>query len=89
MQTNEWVVLLTIVAYLALIVGVGIYYSRRAGRGVDAFFLGGRSLGPFVTAMSAEASDMSGWLLMGMPGLALLCGTAEAFWTALGLAIGT
>ena len=89
MQTNEWVVLLTIVAYLALIVGVGIYYSRRAGRGADAFFLGGRTLGPFVTAMSAEASDMSGWLLMGMPGLALLCGTAEAFWTALGLAIGT
>ncbi len=89
MQTNEWVVLLTIVAYLALIVGIGIYYSRRAGRGADAFFLGGRSLGPFVTAMSAEASDMSGWLLMGMPGLALLCGTAEAFWTALGLAVGT
>ena len=89
MQNNDWIMLGTILAYMALIVGVGIYYSRRAGKGADAFFLGGRSLGPFVTAMSAEASDMSGWLLMGLPGLALLCGTAEAFWTALGLAIGT
>ena len=89
MQTNEWVPLLTILAYMALIVAVGIRYSRRAGRGAESFFLGGRSLGPLVTAMSAEASDMSGWLLMGMPGLALLMGTAEAFWTALGLALGT
>ena len=89
MQGSEWIMLGTILVYMALIVGVGFWYSRRAGKGADAFFLGGRSLGPFVTAMSAEASDMSGWLLMGMPGLALLCGTAEAFWTALGLAIGT
>ncbi len=86
---GEWIMLVTILVYMAIIVGVGIWYSRRAGSGADAFFLGGRSLGPLVTAMSAEASDMSGWLLMGMPGLALLCGTAEAFWTALGLAIGT
>ena len=86
---NEWIMLGTILVYIAIIVGVGFWYSRKAGSGADAFFLGGRSLGPFVTAMSAEASDMSGWLLMGMPGLALLCGTAEAFWTALGLAIGT
>ena len=83
MEHIEWIMLGTILVYMALIVGVGILFSRRAGRGADAFFLGGRSLGPFVTAMSAEASDMSGWLLMGMPGLALLCGTAEAFWTAL------
>ena len=89
MEYREWIMLGTILVYMALIVGVGALYSRRAGKGADAFFLGGRSLGPFVTAMSAEASDMSGWLLMGMPGLALLCGTAEAFWTALGLAVGT
>ena len=88
-MTNLWYMLGAIVAYMALIVGVGVFYSRRAGQDADAFFLGGRSLGPLVTAMSAEASDMSGWLLMGMPGLALLCGTAEAFWTALGLGIGT
>ena len=50
---------------------------------------GGRSLGPWVTAMSAEASDMSGWLLMGLPGVAYWIGISNAFWTALGLALGT
>ena len=49
----------------------------------------GISFGPFVTAMSAEASDMSSWLLMGLPGVAYLCGLPEAVWTALGLAVGT
>jgi sodium/proline symporter len=53
------------------------------------FYLGGRSLGPLVTAMSAEASDMSGWLLMGLPAVAMMGGLAEASWTAIGLAIGT
>ncbi|MDD3214132.1 MAG: sodium/proline symporter, partial [Eubacteriales bacterium] len=53
------------------------------------FYLGGRRLGPLVTAMSAEASDMSSWLLMGLPGVAYLTGMAEASWTAIGLAIGT
>ena len=53
------------------------------------FYLGGRKLGPLVTAMSAEASDMSSWLLMGLPGLAYLSGIADAGWTAIGLAIGT
>ena len=53
------------------------------------FYLGGRKLGPLVTAMSAEASDMSSWLLMGLPGLAYLTGVADAGWTAIGLAIGT
>ena len=53
------------------------------------FYLGGRKLGRLVTAMSAEASDMSSWLLMGLPGLAYLTGIADAGWTAIGLAIGT
>ena len=56
---------------------------------MDDFYLGGRKLGPFVTAMSAEASDMSSWLLMGLPGVAFLTGLAEASWTAIGLAVGT
>jgi len=51
--------------------------------------LGGRSLGPWIAAMSAEASDMSGWLLMGLPGVAYWCGLADAAWTAIGLALGT
>ena len=53
------------------------------------FYLGGRKMGPLVTAMSAEASDMSSWLLMGMPGLAYLTGIASPGWTAIGLAVGT
>ena len=53
------------------------------------FYLGGKKLGPFVTAMSAEASDMSSWLLMGLPGVAYVTGLADAAWTAIGLAIGT
>ena len=67
----------------------GLVYARRANKSSEEYFLGGRSLGPWVTAMSAEASDMSGWLLMGLPGVAYWCGLADAFWTAFGLAVGT
>lgn len=85
---NNWIVLITMLAYMAMMIIIGFVVSKRNKSSSD-FFLGGRQLGPFVTAMSAEASDMSGWLLMGMPGLALMTGVAEAFWTALGLSIGT
>ncbi len=67
---------------------IGWRYSKKNDT-VDDFYLGGRKLGPFVTAMSAEASDMSSWLLMGLPGVAYLTGLAEASWTAIGLAVGT
>ena len=77
------------VIYMAAVIGIGIWYAKRANKNSEAYFLGGRSLGPWVTAMSAEASDMSGWLLMGLPGVAYWCGLADAFWTALGLAVGT
>ena len=88
MERSEIVMLIAIVLYMAFMIGVGIFYSKRNNSAND-FYLGGRKLGPLVTAMSAEASDMSGWLLMGLPGLALICGTAEAVWTAIGLAVGT
>lgn len=81
-------IMIAIVAYLSMMVVIGVIFSRKT-KNVGDFYLGGRQLGPLVTAMSAEASDMSGWLLMGLPGLALLCGTAEAAWTAIGLAVGT
>jgi sodium/proline symporter len=68
---------------------IGVYFAKVANEGSENFFIGGRKLGPWVAAMSAEASDMSGWLLMGLPGVAYWCGLADAFWTALGLAIGT
>lgn len=74
--------------YMALVILVGLLYSRR-NKSTEDFFLGGRSLGPWVTAMSAEASDMSSWLLMGLPGLAYLSGFASAGWTAIGLGVGT
>lgn len=74
--------------YMALVVIIGLMYSKR-NKSSEDFFLGGRSLGPWVTAMSAEASDMSSWLLMGLPGLAYLSGFASAGWTAIGLAVGT
>ena len=74
---------------MAVVIGIGVYYYKRANKSSENYFLGGRSFGPWVTAMSAEASDMSGWLLMGLPGVAYWCGLAEAIWTAIGLAIGT
>ena len=82
------VIIVTIVVYLALMVAIGVIFSRQ-NKDVGDFYLGGRKLGPIVTAMSAEASDMSSYLLMGLPGLAYLCGCAEVGWTAIGLAIGT
>ena len=67
---------------------IGAYYARKSTSASD-FYLGGRKLGPFVTAMSAEASDMSSYLLMGLPGLAYLTGVADVGWTAIGLGVGT
>lgn len=83
-------ILSAIVIYLAAMVYVGFYFSKKGGgSSTDDFYLGGRRLGPIVTAMSAEASDMSSWLLMGLPGVAYLTGIADAGWTAIGLAAGT
>ena len=81
-------IMISIVAYLVAMVMIGVIYSKKT-KNVGAFYLGGRKLGPLVTAMSAEASDMSSYLLMGLPGLALASGVAEVGWTVIGLAIGT
>lgn len=88
MNSTDVIILITILAYLAIMVIIGIVFSRKNAN-VGDFYLGGRKLGPIVTAMSAEASDMSSWLLMGLPGVAYLTGGAEAGWTAIGLAVGT
>lgn len=87
-MSNSTLITITIISYLLMMIVIGIIYSRR-NKNVSDFYLGGRKLGPIVTAMSAEASDMSSWLLMGLPGVAYLTGGAEAGWTAIGLAIGT
>lgn len=81
-------IMISIVVYLSVVILIGVIYSRRT-KNVGDFYLGGRKLGPLVTAMSAEASDMSSWLLMGLPGVAYLTGIADAGWTAIGLAVGT
>ena len=88
MTIAEILILLAIVAYLLFMLWIG-WICARKNESVDDFYLGGRKLGPFVTAMSAEASDMSSWLLMGLPGVAYLTGLAEASWTAIGLVVGT
>ena len=89
MNGNTIQILIAMVFYMAAVILIGLIYAKRANKSSEEYFLGGRSLGPWVTAMSAEASDMSGWLLMGLPGVAYWCGLADAFWTALGLAVGT
>lgn len=85
---TQVLIILTIIAYLLFMLYIG-YICSKKNNSVDDFYLGGRQLGPLVTAMSAEASDMSSWLLMGLPGVAYLSGLADASWTAIGLAVGT
>lgn len=80
--------LIAFVLYLGLMIYIGLRYMKNNNSSAD-FFLGGRKIGPWMTALSAEASDMSGWLLMGLPGVAYLSGMKEAFWTAVGLEVGT
>ena len=88
MKTNVVCILITIIAYLLMMVLIGIRASKK-NNDVGDFYLGGRKLGPIVTAMSAEASDMSSYLLMGLPGLAYLTGLCDVGWTVIGLAAGT
>lgn len=89
MIENSAQILIIMVLYMTVVIGIGLYFAKRANESSENYFLGGRGLGPWVAAMSAEASDMSGWLLMGLPGVAYWCGVADAAWTAIGLAVGT
>ena len=78
------------IIYLALMVAIGFkFYSKSSN--LNEYILGGRNLGSWLTALSAQASDMSGWLLIGLPGTAyvIYAGTSEAIWTAIGLVLGT
>lgn len=81
-------IIISIAVYLIGMLYIGFIYSKRNATTSD-FYLGGRKLGPIVVALSTEASDMSSWLLMGVPGLAYFCGLADATWTVIGLAVGT
>lgn len=86
-MTNDIVIINTFVLYIGLMMAIGVYYYRRT-RNMSDYFLGNRKLGAWVTSMSAEASDMSGWMLMGVPGFAYLAGL-NAGWIAIGIALGT
>ncbi len=84
---NSFAITTTFIVYLILMLGIGVYAYQRTKNSSD-YFLGGRSLGPWPAALSAGASDMSGWLLLGLPGYAYAAGI-EAFWLAGGLLAGT
>ncbi|WP_102374316.1 sodium/proline symporter PutP [Raoultibacter massiliensis] len=89
MVSNDFWVLLAMLIYFIVVVVIGFVYAKKSNASSENYFLGGRSLGPWLTALSAEASDMSGWLLMGLPGVAYFTGASDAMWTAIGLALGT
>ncbi len=89
MNGDVFQILISMIIYMAAVIIIGVVFAKKANKNSENYYLGGRTLGPWVTAMSAEASDMSGWLLMGLPGVAYWCGLADAAWTAIGLAIGT
>ena len=90
MTSAQILIIVTIILYMVGMLAIGALFNRKgATETSDGFYIGGRSLGPVVTAMSAEASDMSSYLLMGLPGLAYIAGLAEVTWTAVGLSIGT
>ena len=83
--------ILAFVLYFVLVLGIGLFFfvrTRKDGDSEKQYFLGGRQMGPWVTALSAQASDMSAWLLMGLPGSVLAFGLGKA-WIGIGLAIGT
>lgn len=89
MVSNDFVVVLAMLIYFVVVLTIGFVYAKRSNSSSSEYFIGGRGLGPWLTALSAEASDMSGWLLMGLPGVAYFTGASDAVWTAVGLAIGT
>lgn len=87
MSSDKIITLVAFAFYMILMILIGVFYSKRTKNNED-YFLGGRNLGGWTAALSAQASDMSGWLLMGLPGSIYLAGTGE-IWIAIGLLIGT
>ena len=81
--------IIAFILYFVVVLAIGIYFFIKSKGGDEKeYFLGGRHMGPFVTAMSAQASDMSGWLLMGFPGSLFAFGMGQV-WIGIGLALGT
>ncbi len=80
-------ILITFSVYFVFLLGIGVYFYKKS-ISIEDYLLGGRGMGAWVTALSAQASDMSGWLLMALPGAVYLGGVKEA-WIAIGLFVGT
>ena len=78
MIESDMQVVLAMLLYFVVVVVIGFVYAKRSNSSSEEYFLGGRGLGPWLTALSAEASDMSGWLLMGLPGVAYFTGASDA-----------
>lgn len=86
-MTHDIAIIITFAIYMFIMMSIGVYYYRRT-RNMSDYFLGNRKLGVWVTSLSAEASDMSGWMLMGVPGFAYLAGL-NAGWIIVGIVLGT
>lgn len=84
---TTWETYVMIAVYFAILLAIGFYAYKRSTSTLDEYMLGGRDLGPLVTALSAGASDMSGWMIMGLPGSVYSTGLS-ATWIAIGLTIG-
>ena len=82
-----WPTLIAFIAYLVILMAIGLFFYSKS-RNLEDYLLGGRGMGAWVTALSAQASDMSGWLLMGLPGAIYVAGLSDS-WIAIGLFIGT
>lgn len=87
MAGTAWVIA-AFICYAGIMIFIGISFYKKSAGSMSDYFLGGRQLNPWVAAFSAQASDMSGWLLMGLPGAVYAFGTGQ-IWIAVGLAIGT
>lgn len=87
MSGSTIAILVAFICYLCMMIAIGIL-SMKKTKSTEDYFLGGRGLNSWVAALSAQASDMSGWLLMGLPGSIYAAGTGKA-WIAIGLFIGT
>lgn len=85
--TAGWQEMIMVALYFILLISIGWYAYRKSTSNLDEYMLGGRNIGPWVTALSAGASDMSGWMLMGLPGEAYSAGVSAA-WIAIGLTVG-
>ena len=87
-QVNpDWQTYIMIALYFIILLGIGYYGYKQATSNLSEYMLGGRNIGPWVTALSAGASDMSGWMIMGLPGEVYSTGLSAA-WLAIGLTLG-